>query len=329
MLSPAHRYRYGVHGRVIESTFALNELGSHECAPSDQAVALSLEKRSARALPTPLPKQWLVRSPSGTSIAALGALGSAGAQFFIDSYCGTRALIDVDSKCISVARPPSISATRFNHTIMHTLIPYALATQGDVVLHAACVIVGGKTILLCGDGGRGKSTLAAGFQQRGAVLLGEDIVRVEVRNNQLFAFPSYAGARLRSDSFLFEGRRHGRAGSAFGLPKYRKNFALSGTPAPQASPIDLVLFLLPAMQTIAEFSDVSKAIFLKELLASGFVATANSKAFKSEWFMSLMSVVGWIDAAYIGFRKSPFHFQALLEAIAMRAGASIGPPLKV
>ena len=314
-------HSYFVHGRLIESTFPLSDLAASASmlAHEGRDVSLLIEKRTLRDLPTATRHQWLVRSPSGTSIAVRGS------QFLIESYCGTRALIDTDSRRLTVARAPSISTTRFNHTIMHTLIPYALATQGDMILHAACVQFGGKTILLCGEGGRGKSTLAAGFQQRGALLLGEDIVRVEVRNNRLVAFPSYAGARLRSDSFLLEARRHGRSGSAFGLPKYRMNFSPDTTQIAEPSVVDQVFFLAAGNRTAAQFATVSGAGLMRELLANGFVATANSKAFRNEWFLALSSVLSSLDAAHLSYRKSPFHFQRLLEAIAARAGGELAP----
>jgi hypothetical protein len=319
-----HICQYFVHGRLIETRFVISELLPHAFKSVDSQslrteVVFTITQCKRTKLPTPARAQWLARSPGGTSIAALGS------QFFIESYCGTCALIDADTKHIFVSRPPRISTSRFNHTIMHSLLPYGLTMQGDIVLHAACVKVGGKTILMCGEGGRGKSTLAAGFQQRGATLLGEDIVRVEVQNNRLIAFPSYAGARLRSDSFLLHGRRRLRAGSAFGLPKHRNSFAPLNTQIPTASPIDSVLFLAAGPRIAAQFSEVSKAVFLRELLSNGFVATADASSFRSRWFLELSGVVGAMDGAFVRYRKSPAHFQSLLDAIAEHSGTNLAP----
>ncbi len=58
------------------------------------------------------------------------------------------------------------------------------------LLHAAsCVAIGGRAVLIEGPSGSGKSSLALALIDRGAVLMGDDGVRLELRSKRLHAFP--------------------------------------------------------------------------------------------------------------------------------------------
>ncbi|WP_294389898.1 HPr kinase/phosphatase C-terminal domain-containing protein [uncultured Sphingomonas sp.] len=54
-------------------------------------------------------------------------------------------------------------------------------------LHATCVAIRGRGLLLTGASGSGKSDLALRLIDRGAMLVGDDGVIVEARGGQLFA----------------------------------------------------------------------------------------------------------------------------------------------
>lgn len=58
------------------------------------------------------------------------------------------------------------------------------------LLHtASCVAIGGRAVLIEGPSGSGKSSLALALIDRGATLIGDDGVRLEVRGARLHAFP--------------------------------------------------------------------------------------------------------------------------------------------
>ena len=61
---------------------------------------------------------------------------------------------------------------------------------------ASCVAIGNRAILIEGDPGTGKSLLALGLIDRGAVLVGDDGVSLELRENRLYASPVPAIAGL-------------------------------------------------------------------------------------------------------------------------------------
>jgi len=57
------------------------------------------------------------------------------------------------------------------------------------VLHASCVAIGGRGVLLTGGSGVGKSDLALRLIDRGATLVGDDGVAVAARAGRLHARP--------------------------------------------------------------------------------------------------------------------------------------------
>jgi len=61
------------------------------------------------------------------------------------------------------------------------------------VLHqATCIAIGGRAVLIEGPAGSGKSSLAMALIDRGAVLVGDDGVRLEAQEGSLLASPAPA-----------------------------------------------------------------------------------------------------------------------------------------
>jgi len=59
----------------------------------------------------------------------------------------------------------------------------------EVLRQAGAVAIGGRAVLIEGAPGTGKSSLALALIDRGAVLIGDDGVRLETRAGTLFACP--------------------------------------------------------------------------------------------------------------------------------------------
>ena len=56
-------------------------------------------------------------------------------------------------------------------------------------IHACCVAIGGRGVLIAGPSGSGKSDLALRLLDRGAVLVSDDYTLLEARDGRLFASP--------------------------------------------------------------------------------------------------------------------------------------------
>jgi hypothetical protein len=69
-----------------------------------------------------------------------------------------------------------------SRTVRNQIIPRICAHQGELVLHAGAIVHAGRVILLCGQSGRGKSTLTAAFANAGYTILGDDTVLISDRN---------------------------------------------------------------------------------------------------------------------------------------------------
>src|SRR5687767_4171933 len=97
---------------------------------------------------------------------------------------------------------------------------------------ASCVAIGGRGLLIEGPPGSGKSSLALALIDRGAVLVGDDGVLMELRDQQLWALPPSA---------------------IHGLLEIR-NVALASLPA-EAAPVALVLRLDPDAPRFVETAE--------------------------------------------------------------------------
>lgn len=79
------------------------------------------------------------------------------------------------------------------------VLPLAATLNGLEVLHAAGLLLAGRGLLLAGEPGAGKSSLAAALVRRGAALLSDDCVALEPRDGALLAHPGAGILYLRHD----------------------------------------------------------------------------------------------------------------------------------
>lgn len=68
-------------------------------------------------------------------------------------------------------------------------IPYTEKVMTSLCLHASCVALNGKAVLLAGPSGVGKSDLALRLIENGAQLVADDQTKLIIKNNVLIAFP--------------------------------------------------------------------------------------------------------------------------------------------
>ena len=78
--------------------------------------------------------------------------------------------------------------------------------RGEPFLHGSALVLQKQAILLCGESGAGKSTVATQMLQRGAGLLADDTVRIH-GESEMLAEPSYPQQKLCRDVALRCGRR--------------------------------------------------------------------------------------------------------------------------
>lgn len=96
---------------------------------------------------------------------------------------------------------PGANAPVARHAVLNQILPRVLDGTGELMLHAAMIVIAGKrAILLLGDTCYGKSTLGAAFVKAGSQLLTDDGLRLDPRKGAVRAIPTYPSLRLREDS---------------------------------------------------------------------------------------------------------------------------------
>jgi len=106
--------------------------------------------------------------------------------------------IQVDPARPRITVPKSVDPVRREERIWGIPITLCLLRRGDVPLHAACVEVEGKALLLAAPGRFGKTTLAAAFAQEGYRVLAEDLVCLRPGPEPV-VIPGPAMLRVRKD----------------------------------------------------------------------------------------------------------------------------------
>lgn len=102
---------------------------------------------------------------------------------------------------IGVWHAPGASDAAVRHVLLDQALPRLLAQRGELVLHAAMLRTGaGRTLLLLGDSGRGKSTLTGAALASGREILTDDGAIVAASETAVLAFATYPSLRLLPDS---------------------------------------------------------------------------------------------------------------------------------
>ncbi len=95
---------------------------------------------------------------------------------------------------------PDVSDTTIRHLLADQVLPRLVAHDGSLVMHAAGVDTSDGAILLVGQSGLGKSTIAASFHVSGHALLGDDAMIVQTAHGSAHCRPLYRSLRLFPDS---------------------------------------------------------------------------------------------------------------------------------
>jgi hypothetical protein len=88
----------------------------------------------------------------------------------------------------------------FIQPIIGVLLGYMSAARGRLVLHGNSIKIGEQVVILAGDKGRGKSTLAAELMMRGHSLVADDISNIVFKAAQPYTLPGRRGVKLWDSS---------------------------------------------------------------------------------------------------------------------------------
>ena len=91
---------------------------------------------------------------------------------------------------------PDTPLETIRHLFLDQIVPIILSRNGNLVLHGSAVLTPNGVVAFLGETGRGKSTLASSFSEKGAPVLTDDCLMVTEANEQLWVVPSYPSLRL-------------------------------------------------------------------------------------------------------------------------------------
>ncbi|MDB6162919.1 MAG: HprK rel HprK-related kinase [Xanthomonadaceae bacterium] len=172
---------------------------------------------------------------------------------------------------ITLWRRPDASLDSLRHVLLDQILPRLLAQRGGLVLHAAAVHTQDHcTVLMIGDSGMGKSTLAAAFGRSGAEILSDDGVLLDQDGDAMRAIACYPGLRLWPDSLATV--LSDRAAQSTAMAHYSDKRRLQQPRlAREDYPVDAILILQPPVddRTIA-LAHCTTQVACMELMRNAF-----------------------------------------------------------
>jgi len=155
-----------------------------------------------RASRTDVDRRWRAARPE-TLLERRLADGRVGLSVQRDDEIGFRVwaprhgcyLVAPDGRRI-VAAPPAGPAWRWERLVLAQVLPLAAVLRGMDVLHASAVALNGRAVAFLGSSGVGKTTLASRLVARGARLVTDDVLAVDLAGSAVTAHRGGAIARV-------------------------------------------------------------------------------------------------------------------------------------
>jgi hypothetical protein len=116
-------------------------------------------------------------------------------------YCdGVEVLIDNLSSEIVFQWPPEETLEYELSYLVTMILSFTLWLRGGFSFHASALAINGKSIIVMGDSGAGKSTTAAAFALLGYPILSDDLVAIKDDGEKFWVQPAFPMIRLWSQS---------------------------------------------------------------------------------------------------------------------------------
>ena len=189
-------YRFG--DWIIDSALTLPELPLAPAAtrPADLKLTVDTDSRT----PPARPRRWLHhwRDINGGRMLSIARTVDRG---FLLRFPGTlEARLDAQAQNMLVRPLEYGDPATMRHQLIDQLLPRAVAYRGRLLLHAGAVVIEGRTILVVGESGWGKSTLVAALHAQGHPLLTDDCVLLHSKDTHAYALGTYPSLRLLPDT---------------------------------------------------------------------------------------------------------------------------------
>jgi hypothetical protein len=189
-------HRYEAFGLSIRSNHPLQGLHTSETRQVDidiefdEAGAPEVDRRAAD-------------TTSRTGSGSVNACADGGRMLLYASHGGERAWslrVSGDGRSIEVRWRGSIELADVAAFVETTGLPTALLLRGVPLLHGCAVDTGRAAFLVLGQGGAGKSTVAAAAVAGGHALLTDDIAALDATGDHVHVHPGGSQLRMNADT---------------------------------------------------------------------------------------------------------------------------------
>ncbi len=104
-----------------------------------------------------------------------------------------------DGRCITIMPEAEASVDDILIFLMGSAMGALLHQRNILVIHAGAIEVNGESVVFSGPSGIGKSTLTAGFHQRGYPFLADDVCAITTANGHPEVIPGFPRLKLWAD----------------------------------------------------------------------------------------------------------------------------------
>jgi hypothetical protein len=185
--------RYAAMGLCVESDFVLPWV---PLAAARRPVDVEFVR--GRRFPSPQPNARHIGSKSGKLGAIHGFEDCSGLHALVHGV--GRYWIRPGGETVTYVLNEDVDLADAQHWFCSLVLGVASLQQRRIVLHASGVVVADRGVAFVGNGGTGKTTLAASFGREGQPLLSEDALPVRIAPDTVHAVPFLPGIRLWRES---------------------------------------------------------------------------------------------------------------------------------
>jgi hypothetical protein len=192
---PANRYR--IHGLLIESEIPLD--AATEDRERNGEPDYRIVMAESREVPYARPAGRLLAEMRTDRFGYWACEDPRDPSRWTLRYGGVcDVTLDRKRRRIAVHGSPQADPGVIPLFVSGSVLAHVLTAEGQLVLHASAVELGGSALAIAGPSGTGKSTLAALLCAAGARLVSDDTLLVEARDGGAVCFPGSSCLRLRS-----------------------------------------------------------------------------------------------------------------------------------
>lgn len=309
---PDDMYHHIAYGLTIRSNRSLHELPS--CPPT-AAVDIEIVWEDAAGAHT-ADRDWFRSWDHAPGRPQLRAARAESGGYVLRVGDGVEYEIASDARLVRCSPAPSNSRTASVGVLLDQVVPLMLSRRGLSVFHGSAVEVDGRAVAFVGASGRGKSTLASHFGQRGHPVVSDDCLVLDDDGAVVRVRPSYPGVRLWGDSLDALVPAHERDDIArLSSGKWRYGNSGAVPFAASASPLDRVLLLAEATTTSLEISPLHGAALLQAIIGCQFLLDHTDPTELDRSFAAAGGLVGTVPCSRLAVPRDLTRLDEYVEEI--------------